>query len=115
MKIINREPGGGKTTALVGMMFEPGNEDVVFVAPTKKQAIDIGLRTAVTVYGATQDAALRDRFISVSELDNRKGREERYVIDEIDGAIDFLVGGTVIAISGTDEDHKIAHRVKRGF
>lgn len=114
MKIINREHGGGKTTALVWIMFEPGNEDVVFVAPTKAQA-NIGYQTAVTSLGKKGGAELRDRFISVSEFQSRKGRNERYVFDEIEEVIRYLIGAPVVAIAGTDEGYKIAYRVKRGY
>ena len=115
MKIINREMGGGKTTALVEMMLRPGNEDVVFVAPTRAQAVNIGLRTAVKVFGQEETPKLRDRFISVSELLGRRDRKERYVLDEIEGCLQYLVEAPVVAIAGTDEDYKIAYRVKRGF
>lgn len=110
MKILNMPLGSGKTTALVKMMLEPGNEDVVFVAPTKSQAEAIGYRTATTTLGQPESKELRSRFISAAELPNRKGRKERYVIDEIDGVIGGLIGGEVVAIAGTDEDEKKAYR-----
>lgn len=115
MKIISKGLGEGKTYDLVKLMLEPGNEDVVFVAPTRAQAQDIGKRTAVITFGQRDTPELRSRFISAAELPNRKGRKERYVIDEIDGVIGGLIGGEVIAIAGTDEDVKADYLRSRGY
>lgn len=113
MKIISKGLGEGKTYDLVKLMLEPGNEDVVFVAPTRAQAQALGKRTAVETFGQGDTPELSQRFISAAELPNRKGRKERYVIDEIDGVIGGLMGGEVIAIAGTDEDVKAEHRKRR--
>lgn len=113
MRIINREHGGGKTTELVRIMLLPGNEDVVFVAPTAAQAERLGYETAVQVFGAKRSKELASRFISASALPNRKDRNERYVIDELEGVISSLVGGEVIAVAGTDELLKWGHVAAR--
>lgn len=118
MKIINREMGGGKTTALVEIMLRPGNEDVIYVAPTYAQA-KLAMRIArEKLKGRTLPPDLSRRFVSASALNGpgwRSPQEYRYVIDEFDGVIRGLVGGEVIAVAGTDEDYKIAYSVKRGF
>lgn len=114
-KIINREMSSGKTTTLVRMMFEPGNEDVVYVAPTIAQAKKIALRVAVDLLGYSETPELSNRFIGVSELHRRGGLTERYVVDEVDEVLRILLGCDIVAIAGTDEDHKIAYKVKRGF
>ena len=114
MKIVNREIGGGKTTALVEIMLRPGNEDVIFVAPAESQAMNAYYHIALGVFHEKPSRALRDRFISAAGLRARKKQKQRgrYVIDELEGVIGFLVKGTVLAVSGTDEDYKFAHRTR---
>jgi len=108
MKIINREMGGGKTHALVELMLEPGNEDVIFVAPTYSQAQEIGYRTALSQgYNGK-----RDRFVAVGAILGKPNdfRGKRFVIDEGAGVIGALIGGKVLAIAGTDEDLEAGQR-----
>lgn len=111
MKIINREMGGGKTYALVEMMLEPGNEDVIFVAPTYSQAQSIAYPYAAQIVGESSKA-LRDRFISVAHLlsDRKKYEGRRFVIDEVNGVLGVLTGGHVLAVAGTDEDLEAGQR-----
>lgn len=114
MKIINREMGGGKTYALVELMLEPGNEDVIYVAPTVSQAQGIAFPYAAQITGqATKE--LRDRFISVAQIDNLRGRVVRFVFDEVDGILGYLAGAPVIAIAGTDEDLKRGQLDRRRY
>lgn len=106
MKIINREMGGGKSRALVELMLEPGNEDVVYVAPTVAQAQRIGYE-----YARQLDPGVdRKRFIAASALGSLKGRNVRVVIDEVGGVLSGLVGASVLAIAGTDEDLQAGQR-----
>lgn len=104
MKIINREMGGGKTVSLVELMLYPGNEDVIYVAPTVRQAHQLAFLEALK----RDPHVSRDRFISAGSLEYVRGRypEARFVIDEIDGVLEYLVQGKVLAIAGTDEDLK---------
>lgn len=111
MKIISLDPGQGKTTALVKIMLEPGNEDVVYVAPTRKQA-ESAHRIAQELHDPGTAYGLRNRFISASEMKNLPS-QGRYVIDEIDGVIRNLVRGEVLAIAGTDFDAKMRWREER--
>lgn len=115
MKIISKGLGEGKTTDLVRIMLQPGNEDVVFVAPTWAQAERIGYRTAISFFGATPGKELQGRFISASALENhvRTGKH-RYVFDEVDGVLQALLRAPVIAIAGTDEDVRHEYLVSRG-
>lgn len=114
MKIISKGLGEGKTYDLVKMMLEPGNEDVVYVAPTYMQAQAIGKRTAVAAFGQEDTRELAERFIPVSAMFSRQGRNERYVVDEIAGVISYLMGSEVIAIAGTDEDVAMEYYRKTG-
>lgn len=111
MRIFNRPMGAGKTTELVKLMLEPGNEDVYFVAPTRAQA-EIGHRIAQGIlsealeavgdrFAGTDRGKLAARFLSSSALE-KQPKGTRYVIDEIDGVIGSLIGGPVLAIAGTD-------------
>jgi len=113
MKIIATEPGGGKTTALIDIMLKPGNEDVVYVAPTFKQD-DVAHRAAM--HRAAErglEAPSRSRFIRADQLLARPRARERYVLDEVDGILHSLLGSAPVAIAGTDEDVKAAWRAKR--
>lgn len=99
MKIINREMGGGKTHALVEIMLRPGNEDVIYVAPTRDQAYRIAYEYAKTI----RPGITRSRFITAADIEhNRLGH--RYVFDEVHAVLSTLVGTEVVAIAGTDED-----------
>lgn len=99
MKIINREMGGGKTHALVEIMLRPGNEDVIYVAPTRDQAYRIAYEYAKTI----RPGISRSRFITAADIEhNRLGH--RYVFDEVHAVLSTLVGTEVVAIAGTDED-----------
>src|SRR5690606_6412884 len=93
VKIFNREMGGGKTTALLELMDRPENSSVVYVAPTKRQA-DMARSMFETMTGKKPDP---DRFVSASQLprSNPGGAypDTRYVIDELEGVIDYLAGG----------------------
>lgn len=102
MRILNWEHGRGKTTELVRMMMQPGNEDVVYVAPTFAQA-DYALAVATDMCGGVRPAGLHLRFTSVLALGQRQGFRGRYVIDEFDGV---LLGAEVLAVAGTCETQK---------
>ena len=105
MRILNWEHGRGKTTELVRMMMQPGNEDVVYVAPTFAQA-DYALAVATDLCGGVRPAGLQLRFTSVFALGQRHGFRERYVIDEFDGVLRSLLGAEVLAVAGTCETQK---------
>lgn len=116
MRILNWELGRGKTTELVRIMLEPGNEDVIFVAPSMAQAEKLGYGTAVGRFGQDESPELKARFISVGQVHLHKGA--RFVIDEIGGVIGSLIGGEVLALSGTDENVKkgqVAMARERGY
>lgn len=104
MKIFNREMGGGKTTALLELMARPENRDVIYVAPTLRQA-----ESAWRMYEAMfQEPTARDRFVKLDQVTSRHPGGQypapRYVLDEVDGLLPALVGGPVVGIAGTDED-----------
>lgn len=110
MRIINRPKGSGKTYELVKMMMmEPGNEDIVYVAPTYVQAERIAKRLAIQEFGAKPSPELSMRFTNAGAV-NQPGRhyppDQRFVIDELDGVIGGIIGGNVVAVAGTDEKHK---------
>lgn len=101
MKIINREMGGGKTTALVQIMMRPGNEDVIYVAPTLSQAHRIAYPYARQIDPNVD----LNRFVSVAGLlEFDPESRPRFVIDELEGLLGSLAGGEVLAVAGTDED-----------
>lgn len=101
MRVINKPSGAGKTTELVRIMLEPGNEDVVYVAPTRAQAERAGYLTAVSTFRQDETPELKARFISANEMRSRVGRNERYVFDEFDVVLRTLLGD-VIAVAGTE-------------
>lgn len=110
MKIINREMGGGKTHALVEIMLAPGNEDVLYVAPTRDQAYRIAYEYAKNLSPNVQ----RGRFITAADIEhNRVGA--RYVIDEIDTVLNLFIGTEVVAIAGTDEDVRRGQERRMGI
>lgn len=89
MKVINKSRGKGKTTELVEYMNEPGNEDVVYIAPTFDQAHNAQLRFS-QVSGVHGFDVPRNRFKSVKGLkDLPEGT--RIVVDEADGALSALL------------------------
>lgn len=116
MKIINREMGGGKTYALVELMLAPGNEDVIYVAPTITQAQNIAFRYAQGL----QKNADPGRFIGAVEfrtrINSRRSDYNRYVIDELEGVLRMITGARILAVAGTDEDLRLGqiHRRQGG-
>ena len=113
MRILNWERGCGKTTELVRIMMQPGNEDVVYVAPTYAQA-DYALRVAERVFNNRREELPKEylaRFISASGLKSRMQSllrdHKRLVIDELDGVLGALFGAEVLAVAGTCEPQKI--------
>lgn len=109
MRIFNRPMGAGKTTELVKMLLATGNEDVYYVAPTRSQADNaykIALQVFMGVNGGSvhpviTNPDIRKRFISAATL-SEMPKGTRYVVDEVDGVLDFLIQGYVLAIAGTD-------------
>jgi hypothetical protein len=84
---------GGKTTALARYMTEPGNEDVVCLAPTRAQAN--------VVYHAAREIdpeVDRHRFCVASDRHHFR----RAVIDEADVVIEQLLGCRVDMIALTE-------------
>lgn len=108
MKIIATEVGGGKTTALVDIMLEPGNEDVVYVAPTFSQSDHAHRVAKQRAADAGRPTPSRTRFIRADQILARATTGDRFVLDEVDGILHFLLGGAPVAIAGTDEDVKAA-------
>jgi hypothetical protein len=105
MKVFNLDRGEGKTTALIKIMLEPGNEDVIYVAPTHAQA-NYAFTLAQRLAGAdTLNVPGRARFIAARQMDLHSGR--RYVVDEADAVVPF------VAIALTDEDKKAAWHAAR--
>lgn len=101
MRIFEMEQGGGKTTTLVKLMFEPGNEDVVYVAPSRRQA-----NNAMEIARSLGHAPLHRRFISMREFDDLlifERKALRVILDEAEWIIRSSLGvGAVVAIAGTD-------------
>lgn len=106
MKVFNLSPGEGKTTALVKLMLEPGNEHLIYVAPTRAQA-DNARRLASQLAGSNAlNIPGPARFISAAQMDLRSG--DRYVVDELDGVLPFA------AVAFSDDGKRAAFRVSRG-
>ena len=107
MKIINREPGGGKTRALLEMVI--GDASIIYVAPTRAQA-EHAYREARSMTPMIS----RGRFISIHQVPTYRGVNPAYqfVLDEVEGILGGLIGGTVIAIAGSDEDLKRGRMVR---
>lgn len=101
MKIINREMHSGKTHALIEIMLAPGNSDVYYVAPTYKQA-DHAAKVAKSISPRVD----RNRFVSVAALNAFRQPTPRFVLDEVEGVLNTLLQGKVLAVAGTDEDLK---------
>lgn len=99
MKIIELPRGRGKTTELVILMMEPGNEDVVYVAPTMQQAQSA--RKIAEAHGMPRPTL--HRFISANGLSDLHNTGTRYVVDELDGVLGYLLGGTPVAVAGTSK------------
>ena len=97
---IERERAGGKTYRLVQEMLKPGNEDMVYVAPTMHQAREIAARTASEM-GAEVTPELLKRFTSVGYIRQFQGQRVRLVIDEADGVLSQLLGAPVAFIAYT--------------
>lgn len=100
MEIIDLPQGEGKTAALVDLMLEPGNEDVVYVAPTYAQA-DYARKLAVAKFGGVEPLGFRLRFTSASGVLSYSGPRRRYVVDELDTTLSVLLGGGVVAMACT--------------
>lgn len=122
LRIIEMKPGEGKTTTLVKIMLEPGNEDVLYVAPTNSQA-RIGYLTALELLGKPFDRdegrgakitepELWKRFMSY-ETHAHRTDQPRVVVDELDGVIGRALNATVLAVSGTDSVNKAKWRADR--
>lgn len=105
MQVIDLPHGFGKTTTLVKLMLEPGNEDVIYVAPTLEQAQRGALEMALHSADWTdyERRALRKRFISVGMLiENRADyARNRFVIDELEAVLEKLLRGEVLAVAAT--------------
>lgn len=112
MKIIKLGLGEGKTTALLQIMLEPGNEDVVFITPTFAQ-MRVAQQMMREMKGVrTLNPKDANRFRTLQNLLGEGWHypsDQRYVIDNLEGVIGGLVGGDVIAVSGTDERDKKAY------
>ena len=92
MKVIAKKRGWGKTTALVEMMLE--NDDLLFVAPTSKQA-EVGYKYAARVNPDID----RNRFKKVgSWLENN---DKPFVIDEFAGVPFEILSDLTVAVSFT--------------
>jgi len=97
--VVLRPRAGGKTTALVQQMVF--DDRITYVAPTHQQAVmarnvafDLGIHLPA------------DRFIRAPrDLDRRGPRcdGEVFVVDEADGLLSSLLGGTIMAIALTGE------------
>lgn len=100
--VIELPRAGGKTYDLVQEMLRPGNEDMIYVAPTREQAVRVGLRTAVAVFGAEDTPKLRHRFLASRDLPGAvRGRNARLVVDELDGVLEVLLGAPVVSAAHT--------------
>lgn len=97
MNVIVKPRGSGKTTALVEYMLEPGNEDVVFVAPSQAQA-NVGFHRYKELGGNPHH---EHRFQSASWLEFRDKRERRpwIVIDEADGVLGYFLKAQIEAMT----------------
>lgn len=110
LRIIERPKGGGKTAALIEIMLAPGNEDVVYIAPTAAQAAEAYRRACWLQMERGQRALINsNRFISASRFDfqhqamHHTSAPMRVVIDEVGGALSGLLPGlSVVAVAGTD-------------
>jgi hypothetical protein len=110
MKVIDLPQGAGKTTQLVESMLQPGNEDVIYIAPTIAQAdharrmaasmiLDrasalLGFDMSVIVPTVSRAGKLGRRFMGASQLANhpRQLIDARVVIDELPGVLYVLAG-----------------------
>jgi hypothetical protein len=101
MKIYSLPRQGGKTSALVDLMLEPGNEDIIYIAPTMAQADNA--RRMAQERGATPERAKRGRFQKLPDRPIRGRSNVRYVVDELDGILSYLLGGIPVAVAVTGE------------
>lgn len=96
MRIIAIGKGEGKTTALVEYMLQPGNEDVVYVAPTQAQC---GSAIRIARHLLPRDAHISPkRFLSAQGVlfgERARGARVRCVVDELDAVLHVLLGGEV--------------------
>ena len=99
MRILQMPMGSGKTYQLVWLMMQPGNEDIIYVAPTKAQA-DCAHQIARSLPGPNPT---RDRFVSVSQLPIRD-KKARHVVDELVGVLSYLIGGEVLEATHTPDE-----------
>jgi hypothetical protein len=132
VRILDYRPHAGKTTELVELMLEPGNEDVIYVAPTIAQADNasrIAARillqrisdllgydlTALAGRMETRGPKLRRRFLAAHQVVNRPrlAAGSRFVVDETDGVLGGLLGGTILAAALTSDKAAAEHKADR--
>lgn len=99
MKIIDRPHGGGKTTELVKFMLEPGNDDVIYIAPTNMQAQN-ARRIAEQLSGRPLP---QSRFRRPLDGGGFPSGPYRFVVDEADSFFDRRV----VAVALTGDDNKV--------
>lgn len=116
MKVFNLSPGQGKTTALLKIMLEPGNEDVYYVAPMHTQADAAHERVTHIAGPDALNVPGRGRFLSASQLRDfkkPKGIKPRFVIDEADGVLGIATPGPILAIALSDDEVRREFRQNR--
>jgi hypothetical protein len=113
VKVIDLPQGAGKTTRLVEYMLEPGNEDVIYIAPTVRQAevarrmaarmildrasASLGFDMSVIAPTVSPVGKLGRRFMGADQVASRPRRftKARVVIDELPGVVTQLISSFI--------------------
>lgn len=113
MKVIDLPQGAGKTTQLVEYMLQPGNEDVIYIAPTVRQAeaarhmaarmildrasASLGFDMSVIAPTVSPVGKLGRRFVGAGQVAShpRQFANARVVIDELPGVVTQLISSFI--------------------
>jgi hypothetical protein len=124
MKIIDIPQGAGKTTQLVEYMLQPGNEDVIYIAPTLRQAdnarrmaahmvldkasVSLGFDMSPVASTVSPAGKLGRRFMGASQVarHSRQLLDARVVIDELPDVLYVLLGGSRVDVATLTSDEK---------
>jgi hypothetical protein len=109
VKVIDLPQGAGKTTQLIEYMLQPGNEDVIYIAPTLRQAdnarrmaahmvldkasVSLGFDMSPIAPTVSPTGKLGRRFVSAGQVVShpRRMARSRVVIDELPGVVTELI------------------------
>lgn len=101
MQIVQRPRQAGKTHTLLKMMAE--SPEIVMISGSRKsanEAFNLSKRIGLNI--------ARDRFIDPIAIksDRRRGRDDVFVVDDLEYVLRALLGGVVHAVSSNSPEEQ---------